>query len=232
MSCGTFTACMSFRGRLAFVRHLIRYPIPQRRFPWPPRSASSSSSAAFASRLFAQDRQGAGQAGAGVAEARRADAARAVVLQSGSGSHPAGRLARLPRQAAEVADGVLFVTPEYNRSMPGVLKNAIDVGSRPYGQSAFDGKPSGVISNSPGALGGFGANHHLQQSCRAFLNVRSCEQPETYLERRRRCLRRQGRTGEGAAAEVHAANISSAFAAWRGAAERSRRRGEADAPYR
>ncbi|MDB5495669.1 MAG: NADPH-dependent reductase [Phenylobacterium sp.] len=68
------------------------------------------------------------------------------------------------------ADAVLFVTPEYNRSVPGVLKNAVDVGSRPYGQSAWNAKPGAVISLSPGAIGGFGANHHLRQSL-VFLNV-------------------------------------------------------------
>jgi chromate reductase len=67
-------------------------------------------------------------------------------------------------------DGVLFVTPEYNRSVPGVLKNAIDVGSRPYGKSVWDGKPGAVMSVSPGAIGGFGANHHLRQSLMS-LNV-------------------------------------------------------------
>ncbi len=77
-------------------------------------------------------------------------------------------------------DGVLFCTPEYNRSMPAVLKNAIDVGSRPYGQSAWDGKPCAVISASPGASGGFGANHHLRQ-CLVFLNMPAMQQPEAYL---------------------------------------------------
>jgi chromate reductase len=84
------------------------------------------------------------------------------------------------RARVKAADAVLFVTPEYNRSVPGVLKNAIDVGSRPYGQSAFDGKPGGVISNSPGAIGGFGANHHLRQSL-TFLNVAVLQQPEAYV---------------------------------------------------
>jgi chromate reductase, NAD(P)H dehydrogenase (quinone) len=77
-------------------------------------------------------------------------------------------------------DGVLFVTPEYNRSMPGVLKNALDVGSRPYGQSVWAGKPGAVISVSPGAIGGFGANHHLRQSL-VFLDVPTMQQPEAYL---------------------------------------------------
>ena len=84
------------------------------------------------------------------------------------------------RQRIAAADAVLFVTPEYNRSVPAVLKNAIDVGSRPYGQSVWNGKPGAVISTSIGALGGFGAHHHLRQSL-AFLNVPTLSQPETYI---------------------------------------------------
>jgi chromate reductase len=78
------------------------------------------------------------------------------------------------------ADALLFVTPEYNRGLPGVLKNAIDVGSRPYGKSVWNGKPAGVISNSPGAISGFGANHHLRQ-CLVFLNMPAMQQPEAYI---------------------------------------------------
>ncbi len=77
-------------------------------------------------------------------------------------------------------DGVIFVTPEYNRSIPGVLKNAIDVGSRPYGQSSWEGKPGAVITVSPGSIGGFGANHHLRQVL-VFLNVPCMQQPEAYM---------------------------------------------------
>ena len=84
------------------------------------------------------------------------------------------------RDEMRAADGVLFVTPEYNRSVPGVLKNAIDVGSRPYGQSVFDKKPAAIVTASPGAIGGFGANHHLRQSC-VFLNMPVMAQPEAYL---------------------------------------------------
>ena len=84
------------------------------------------------------------------------------------------------RQAVRGVDALLFVTPEYNRSVPGCLKNAIDVGSRPYGQSVFTGKPGAVISVSPGALGAFGANHHLRQSL-VFLNVPTLQQPEAYV---------------------------------------------------
>jgi chromate reductase len=78
------------------------------------------------------------------------------------------------------ADAVLFVTPEYNRSVPGVLKNAIDVASRPYGDSAWSGKPGAVISVSPGAIGAFGANHHLRQMM-VFLDVPMLAQPEAYI---------------------------------------------------
>jgi chromate reductase len=84
------------------------------------------------------------------------------------------------RNSIKAADAVLFVTPEYNRSVPGVLKNAIDVGSRPYGQSVWNGKPAAVISTSMGALGGFGANHHLRQSL-VFLNMPTLNQPEAYI---------------------------------------------------
>ena len=84
------------------------------------------------------------------------------------------------RKRVKSFDGVLFVTPEYNRSVPGVLKNALDVGSRPYGQSVWGGKPGAVISVSPGAIGGFGANHHLRQSL-VFLDVPAMQQPEAYI---------------------------------------------------
>lgn len=78
------------------------------------------------------------------------------------------------------AGAVLFVTPEYNRSVPGVLKNAIDVGSRPYGHSVWAGKPGAIVSVSPGAIGAFGANHHLRQSL-VFLDVPTMQQPEAYI---------------------------------------------------
>ena len=77
-------------------------------------------------------------------------------------------------------DAVLFVSPEYNRSMPGALKNAIDIGSRPYGKNVWDGKPAGVMTVSPGALGGFGANHHLRQTL-VTLNMPAMQQPEAYV---------------------------------------------------
>jgi len=84
------------------------------------------------------------------------------------------------RARIKKAEGVLFITPEYNRSVPAPLKNAIDVASRPYGQSAWDKKPAAVVSVSPGAIGAFGANHHLRQSL-VFLNMPAMQQPEAYI---------------------------------------------------
>jgi chromate reductase len=84
------------------------------------------------------------------------------------------------RKAIASVDGVLFCTPEYNRGVPGVLKNAVDVGSRPYGQSVWDKKPAAIVTASPGAIGGFGANHQLRQCC-VFLNMPVMQQPEAYL---------------------------------------------------
>jgi chromate reductase len=84
------------------------------------------------------------------------------------------------RERIGAADAVLFVTPEHNRSVPAVLKNAIDIGSRPYGKSAWNGKPGAVVSASPGGIGGFGSNHHLRQSL-VFLNVPAMAQPEAYI---------------------------------------------------
>ena len=84
------------------------------------------------------------------------------------------------RQQIAAADGVLFVSPEYNRGIPGVLKNAIDVGSRPYGQSVFDKKPAAIVTASPGSIGGFGSNHQIRQAA-VFLNMPVMQQPEAYL---------------------------------------------------
>jgi chromate reductase len=84
------------------------------------------------------------------------------------------------REQVGAANGVLFCTPEYNRGVPGVLKNAIDIGSRPYGKSVWDKKPAAIVSASPGSIGGFGANHQLRQAC-VFLNMPVMQQPEAYL---------------------------------------------------
>ncbi len=84
------------------------------------------------------------------------------------------------KQAIAAADGILFVTPEYNRTIPGALKNAIDVASRPYGKSAWKKKPAAIVTASPGGIGGFGCNHALRQAC-VFLDMPVMQQPEAYL---------------------------------------------------
>lgn len=94
-------------------------------------------------------------------------------------ANPPQEYVRFREQIAQ-ADGVLFVSPEYNRGIPGVLKNAIDVGSRPYGQSVFDKKPAAIVTASPGSIGGFGANHQIRQAA-VFLNMPVMQQPEAYL---------------------------------------------------
>lgn len=95
------------------------------------------------------------------------------------------------REQMKTCQGVLFITPEYNRSVPGALKNAIDVGSRPYGQSIWSKKPGAVVSVSPGAIGGFGANHHLRQSF-VFLDIPVLQQPESYIGQAASLFNEQG----------------------------------------
>lgn len=114
-------------------------------------------------------------------------------------------------QVAEL-DGFLFVTPEYNRSLPAVLKNALDVASRPYGQNLWGGKPGAIISASPGRPGAFGANHHLRQ-CMTFLNVYMMQQPECYLGGVDALLAEDGEVkGEGARRIL--GTFAEAFADW------------------
>jgi len=84
------------------------------------------------------------------------------------------------RQKIKEMDGFLFVTPEYNRSYPAVIKNALDIASRPYGQNAWNEKPGAIVSVSPGRLSAFGANHHLRQVM-VFLNIYMMQQPEAYI---------------------------------------------------
>lgn len=84
------------------------------------------------------------------------------------------------RAKIKAHDAVLFVSPEYNRSIPGALKNAIDVGSRPYGHSVWEGKPAAVVTASPGATGGFGSNHHIRQAL-VFLDMPTMQMPEAYI---------------------------------------------------
>ena len=116
------------------------------------------------------------------------------------------------REYLKKFDGVLFVTPEYNRSVPGVLKNAIDVGSRPYGQSVWDGKPGAVMSVSPGVIGGFGANHHLRQSL-VFLNVPIMAQPEAYIGNSANLFDEKGNLINDSTKEF-ITKFMQAFAAW------------------
>jgi chromate reductase len=116
------------------------------------------------------------------------------------------------REQLKKFDGVLFVTPEYNRSVPGVLKNAIDVGSRPYGKSAWAGKPSAVVSVSPGAIGGFGANHHLRQSM-VFLDMPAMQQPEAYIGHAADIFDESGNLANDSTREF-TTKFMKAFAAW------------------
>lgn len=116
------------------------------------------------------------------------------------------------RDRVRPADAVLFVTAEYNRSVPAALKNAIDVGSRPYGKSVWAGKPGAVLSSSPGAVGGFGANHHLRQSL-VFLNVPAMPQPETYIAGVDKMIDPQGKVVDPSTIE-HLKKFLNAFAAW------------------
>ena len=116
------------------------------------------------------------------------------------------------RERIKKFDGVLFVTPEYNRSVPGVLKNAIDVGSRPYGKSAWAGKPSAVVSVSPGAIGGFGANHHLRQSM-VFLDMPAMQQPEAYIGHAADLFDESGNLANDSTREF-ATKFMKAFATW------------------
>ncbi len=116
------------------------------------------------------------------------------------------------RERIRRSDAVLFATPEYNRSVPGVLKNAIDVGSRPYGKSAWDGKPAAIVSVSPGAIGGFGANHHLRQSL-VFLNMPTMQQPEAYIGGANKLFDANGDFVNDSTRQF-ATSIMTAFEAW------------------
>lgn len=116
------------------------------------------------------------------------------------------------RDSIRKAAGVLFVTPEFNRSVPGALKNAIDVGSRPYGKSVWSGKPCAVISVSPGLLGAFGANHHLRQSF-VFLDMPAMQQPEAYVGNAGKLFDDGGAIADERTREF-IANFMASFATW------------------
>lgn len=126
------------------------------------------------------------------------------------GSPPAAWSAFRAQVAA--CDGVLVVTPEHNRSMPAAVKNAIDVGSRPPGKSVWSGKPGGVLTLSPGAMGGFGAAHHLRQSLVA-VNVATMAGPEVYIGNAAKLLDADGQVNNEHTRETLQKFIT-AFAAW------------------
>ena len=110
----------------------------------------------------------------------------------------ANQAAAVKRMKGDIAaaQGVLFVTPEYNRSIPGVLKNAIDHGSRPYGQSVWAGKPAGVLGTSPGATGTAMAQQHLRNIL-ATLDMPTMGQPEAFIQAREGLFDESGNIGEG-----------------------------------
>ncbi len=116
------------------------------------------------------------------------------------------------RERVKAFDAALWVTPEYNRSVPGVLKNAIDVGSRPYGKSVWAGKPCAVVSVSPGAIGGFGANQHLRQSF-VFLDMPCMQQPEAYIGGAAALFDARGQLNSDATREF-ARKFMQSFAGW------------------
>lgn len=109
--------------------------------------------------------------------------------------HPAAAVTRM-KDAVKGADGLLIVSPEYNRSIPGVLKNALDHGSRPTGKSVWAGKPAGIIGVSIGAMGTAMAQQHLRNVL-SYLDVAVMRQPEAYLQVREGMFNADGTIGEG-----------------------------------
>ena len=110
-------------------------------------------------------------------------------------TNPAESVKRLKAEIV-ASHGLLFVTPEYNRSIPGVLKNAIDHASRPYGQSAWEGKPAGIVGISPGAAGTAMAQQHLRNML-AYLDVPTLGQPETFIQVKEGLFDADGNIGAG-----------------------------------
>lgn len=110
------------------------------------------------------------------------------------------------------ADAVLFATPEYNRSVPGVLKNAFDIASRPYGKGALLGKPGAIMSCSTGQLGGFGATFHQRQAT-TFVDMPMMQQPELYLSNAEKLFAADGAVKEDGARQL-LAKFGAAFADW------------------
>lgn len=125
-------------------------------------------------------------------------------------SPPAGWIAF--RDSIRAVDAVMFVSPEYNRTIPAALKNAIDVGSRPYGQSVWSGKPAAVITGSPSGIGGFGANHNIRQTL-VFLDMPVMQQPEAYVSNIAAMFDDDGEVKD-ANTRAFLASIGSRFAEW------------------
>jgi chromate reductase len=118
------------------------------------------------------------------------------------------------RQQVKQADGIVFITPEYNRSIPGALKNALDIGSRPWGKSAWDGKPAAVVGQSPGQLGGMAAVHHLRQVMLA-VNLAAMPHPEAYIPLVGKLFDQNGRLQDAPTREFIGGFLR-AFQAWLG----------------
>jgi len=116
------------------------------------------------------------------------------------------------REKIKSADAVLFFTPEYNRSFTAVLKNALDVASRPWGASVWGGKPGAIVSVSPGGLGGFGANNHLRQVL-AYLDIHTMAQPEAYIGLASTLFDADGKLSDESTRKF-LTNYMAAFAAW------------------
>lgn len=116
------------------------------------------------------------------------------------------------REKIKSVDGVLFVSPEYNRTIPGVLKNALDVGSRPYGSSVWDGKPGAVVTASPSGIGGAMANHNIRQAV-VFLNIPMMQQPEAYVGNAFNIWKEDGKTAVEKTEEIFQKFID-AYEAW------------------
>jgi len=115
------------------------------------------------------------------------------------------------RARIRASDAVLFVTPEYNRGPPGAMKNAVDVGSRPWGKAVWTGKPCGIVSTSPGPLGGYGANHILRQNI-SYFSMPLLMQPEMYLSHADKLVA-NGQPADDKARELFAKYLD-AFAKW------------------
>jgi chromate reductase, NAD(P)H dehydrogenase (quinone) len=124
--------------------------------------------------------------------------------------NPAESVKRLKAEIL-AADGILFVTPEYNRSVPGVLKNALDHASRPYGQNAWAGKPAGILGISPGAAGTAMAQQHLRNML-AYLDVPAMGQPEAFIQEKEGLFDSEGNIGK--ASEKFLQDWMNKYAAW------------------